>query len=501
MRGYIYIYGLCVLLLGAACDKPAVEDSRPENGNSYLPSPDVPEGYFVASFTGLLPETKAAVSGTDHRVQHIRYLVYKSTGEFVKSRVLHSPGTTPTWPFATVRDTLKRGAYKAVFLGNVEKTLFPYATSGSGMAYDEVLENYTTTYGAARINLPNAEFKDSTEYYWAKVNFSDTIPNPPVLLQRIIGMMNVHRNFVDAQMALDSLVSNIVTQIGYKNILRTTARGLLVAPVKALLGANVSGILLAPLGGLDAATNIVIGAIIEPVTDALYSLLLQQLVHQIGVALQANENQQGLLGVLGELLNPWEFGQAHTAIVDIKDFPQKIDFDLKVQEKYTGIHHFRYDFTSDAFFAQKCLHIKGFSGLFNIQKINVIKQGLVSGVVFDGVVDSGLLLDGAFIDVVDSLRYTPAVNRRYKADYSFADLGLKSYQQQTDGAHSLTLTLKLGDVANLNDALNKVPLLGPIIGLILSPLKLIEIQVPVNLPLLGIENLELSGGWSTPVPY
>lgn len=501
MKVHLCIYGLCIWFALTGCNNTMEDGVLPDPGPADIPGQQVPEGYFVASFSGILPQTKAAVSGPDHRVQHIRYLVYKSTGEFVKSRVILSPGTVPSWPFQTVRDTLKRGAYKAVFLGNVEKTLFPYALPGSPVNYAEVLQNYTTTYGDARINLPGAPFKDSTEYYWAKADFSDAAPNPPVLLQRVISMMNVHRNVVDAQAALDSLVKNIVTEMHYENILQTTARGALTQGVKNIIGSKVSDLLLIPLGGLDGAANLVVSNLINPLTDTLYNHLLSGLVHQIGLALSANENQSGLLGVLGEVLNPWEFSQAHTAIVSIRDFPKSINFDLAVQEKYTGIHDFRYDFSSDEFFAQKCIYIKGFSGLSNIQKIHVIKDGLIGGVLVNGVIDNSLLLEGNFVDITDSLLYTPAVNRRYKNDYSFLDLGLKSYQQQTDGAQPLTLSVNLGQVADINGTLGKILLLGPILELILSPLNDLQISLPFNLPLLGISNLSLSGGWSAPVPY
>lgn len=383
MKCYVYILGILLALSG--CGKITEEDFSDSVASSGIQQP-VPEGYFVVSFQDILPKTKAAVNGSDARVQHLRYLVYKSTGEYVKSRVILLPGNTPVWPLTTIRDTLKKGAYKAVFLANAEKTLFPDA----GAHEIELLQNYTTTYANARIYLPNDEFQSNTEYYWAKVDFSDINPTPPVLLQRIISMMNLHRNFVDAKEALDTLVSNIVTQVGYKNILRTAVQGLLPGVVKDALG----GILLPPLIVLDDVVNLIVNALVEPVTNALYDLLLEKLVDQIGTALQANENQDGLLGVLGELLNPWEFSQAHTAIVDIRDFPKSIDFDLKVQEKYYGTHQFRYDFTTDEFFAQKCLHIKNFSGLFNIEKINVIKEGLVSGLVLDGLVDNSLLLNG-----------------------------------------------------------------------------------------------------------
>lgn len=502
MKLYFYICGLLALLVLAGCDKSTENEVLPSDPQQPgEQGQDVPEGYFVASFSNGILDSRAAVSGPDTRVQHVRYIVYKSTGEFVKTRVILSPGTTAVWPLGTVHDTLPRGSYKAVFLGNAEKTLFPYALPGVPVNYSEVLQNYTINYSSARILLPLAEFKSNTEYYLAKADFSDTNPNPSILLQRIIGFENVHRNLVDAQTALNQLVNNIVTQVGYRDILQTTVRGLLTDQLKAVVGQNVSSVVIGLLGGLDAIVNPIVERLVQPVTDALYDLLLEGLVDQLGAALSANENQEGLLGVLGALLNPWESLDAHTAIVSINDFPKSVDFNLTVQEKYTGINQFRYDFSSDAFLAQKCLYIKGFSGLFDIRKIHVLKKGLVSGLLWNGVIDNSLILDGVFVDITDPLVFTPATNRRYKADYSFVDLGLKSYTQQTDGNHSLTVSVQLGQIANIDGILGGIPILGTILNLVLSPIKNITISTPLNLPLLGVDNLSLSGSWNTPTAY
>lgn len=502
MKLYFYISGLLALLMLAGCDKSTDEAGvLPDPSGSEEQEQGVPEGYFVASFFQELPNTRAAISGADTRVQHVRYVLYKSTGEFVKTRIVLALGTTAVWPLNVVRDTLPRGSYKVVFLGNVEKTLFPYAVSGSPVNYSEVLQKYTLHYDSARIILPPAEFKSNTEYYMAKASFSDANPNPSVLLQRIIGFENVHRNLVDAQTALNKLVNNIVTQVGYKDILKTTVQGLLTTQIKAVVGQNVSSLVLDLLGGIDAVVNPIVANLVQPVTDALYNILLEKLVDQIGLALSANEDQGGVLGVLGALLNPWESLDAHTAIVSMLDFPKSIDFNLIVKEKYNGLNQFRYDFSSDAFLAQKCLYIKGFSGLFNIQKIHVIKEGLISGLLWNGVIDNSLILDGVFVDITDPLSYTPATNRRYKANYSFLDLGLKSYKQQTDGNHSLTVSVQLGQIANIDGILGGIPILGTILNQILSPIKNITISTPLNLPLLGVDNLSLSGGWDTPTAY
>ena len=80
--------------------------------------------------------------------------------------------------------------------------------------------------------------------------------------------------------------------------------------------------------------------------------------------------------------------------------------------------------------------------------------------------------------------------------------GLKSYTAQTDGNHSLTLSVRLGDIANLNGILTGIPVLGPLLnGVVKGLIGNIVVSVPINLPLLGVDNLTLSGSWSAVTKY
>ena len=225
--------------------------------------------------------------------------------------VLNTTDAAPSWPMAALKDTLPKGQYTAVFLANVEKTQFPIPVSGGGTNYADVLTNYQTTRANARIVLPGAEFTDTSEFYLANVSFSDTSAQPYVLLQRIISMLNLRRVFVDAQTALNSLTNNIVTQVGYKNIIRTTVQGILPGLLKTAMNlGSVGNLVYDVVGGLDAAVNLVVAALVEPVVDTLYAQLLQGLVNQIGLTLSGNATQNGALGALGDLLNPWRGSDA-----------------------------------------------------------------------------------------------------------------------------------------------------------------------------------------------
>lgn len=501
-----------LLSIFAGCDRTSDDLlPAPPDTDQQLPDGDdngskgLPEGCFEVTFIPGVNNgsSRAAITGADSRVRHLRYIIYKSTGEYVKEKVVLTPvNGTPTWPLAAVKDTLPKGNYIAVFTANIEKTLFPYTTP-TGTTYADVLTNYQTTFANARIVLPNTEFTDASEYYWAKATFSDTSAQPYILLQRIISMLNLHRNFVDAQTALNALVNNIVTQVGYKNIIKTSVQGLLPGLLKAAMDLGVGNTLYIVVGGLDAAVNLVVTALVQPVTDALYDLLLQQLVNQIGLALTGNANQAGALAGLGAILNPWNTDEANTAIVTIRNFPKTMDFNLTVKDVFTGDQRFRYTFTGlGSAYSEKDILIKGFNGIFDVRKINVIKKGLISGLLIDQVIDNSLLLNGTFIDINDPIQATVGTNFRYRSDYSFIDLGLKSYAQQTDGNHSLTLTLQLSSVANLDGILGGIPILGPVLNAaVKTVIGNVSISVPLNLPLLGIDNLTLSGGWSTPTTY
>lgn len=445
--------------------------------------------------------SKAAVSGLDGRVRSVRYILYKSTGEYVKERVvLKYESGKPAWPLPVVRDTLPKGSYKAVFLGNVEKSFFPY---GSPATTQDVLLNYRTAYSAARIALPPARFTDSTEYYWANVPFSDASPNPSVLLQRVIGMVNVHRNFIDAQTALNKLTANIVAQVDYKNFIRTAVNAALPGLLKPVLdkGTVLGNAVYNVVGGLDALVGSLSAVLVQPVTDTLYARFLRQVVNQVGVVLTGNSDQSGMLAAVGVLLNPWALSEARTAIVTIDNFPKTMDLDLAVQDKYPVGTRFRFDFNSTGVYAEKDILIRGLNGLFDIRKIDVIKQGLVAGLVVDQALDN-FVLDAAFIDIHDPLQVNVPSNKRFKSNYSFLDLKLNSYTPAQDNAHRMTLSVRLGEIGNLNGTLlGGIPLISTILSGVIGSISNVTVSVPVYLPFLNVENLTLTGGWDTPTAY
>lgn len=492
------LFVLSAVALLWSCDKqePVLPVSPPEPGGTE----SVPEGYFVVTFGSGDGTTKAAVSGSDGRVRHLRYVLYTGDGQYVKDRiVMQYADGVPSWPLPVLRDTLPKGEYKAVFLANVEKSFFPY---GSPAVTQEVLLNYKTSYSAARIALPPAQFTDNTEYYMARADFSTSSAQPTVLLQRIIGLTKVHRNFIDAQTALNKLTANIVAQVDYKNFIRTTVNAALPSALRTALDkGTVGNAIYTVVGGLDGLVNSLVGQLVEPLTDTLYNRLLRRLVNDVGTVLTGNADQTGMLAAVGVLLNPWALNEAQTAIVTIDNFPKTMDYGLTVYDKFPVGTRFRFDFGSASVYAQKDLLIRGLNGLFDIRQINVIKQGLVSGLVVDQTIDGGLVLNASFIDIKDPLQATIPANRRKKSDYSFADLTLASYTPQEDNQHKTTVSASVGQVGNLKTLLRGIPLIGSLLDGIILDIGNVTVVAPVYLPALNVENLRLSGGWSAVTSY
>lgn len=501
------IAGLLCSFFFASCEKEdaaGLSNLPSENQPSEIVPTDIPEGYFLATFSPqpVGAETRVPVSGLDGRVRSVRYVVYdKATGAFVKEKLILKPtDPIPTWPMAAVLDTLPTGNYVAVFLGNMEPEQFVQTNAPAST----ILTNYTTNRANARINLPNSEFGDNNEFYMSTVEFSDANPNPYILLERIISMYNLRRVFVDAQEALNSLVYNIVNQAYSRDILETQLRGILSTAITDALDLGTLGnTVYAVAGGLDNVVNLVLDAVINPLLDQLYPKLVAPLVNVVGQSLLLNSGQSDILGLLGGLLNPWNLANASNALVTINNFPKAMNFDLQVTESFTGENQFMYSFseTVGATNTQKEVHVKGFNGVFDVRKINVLTPGLISGVVVDQVVDGGLLLNGTFVDINDPTLASIATNRRFESDYSFLGLGLKSYALQTGSNPPISITLSLGDVANLDGILGGIPIVSTLLSTILTPLKSVEVALPLNVPVLGIDNLAIGGGWKAPVAY
>lgn len=489
------LYILCIAFFLGGCDK---DDHFLDNEiSNEAKENNIPEGYFVVNFSSQVNAGKTkSTSEKDDRISHLRYIVYKSTGEFVKERILLAPeDETPTWPMAMVNDTLPVGEYTAIFLGNVEKTLFPYTNSNSETEYSEVFINYQDNINDARIVLPNACFTPTTEYYWARTTFSDQNPYPTIILQRIISSLKVQRNFVDAQDALNMLLANVVAQMGYRDIIRNLLQellpGFLTDTIRSI---PLIGLLLELIvGGLDAVINALLSVLLEPLVDLLYQQLLKELINQLGITLVGNTNEEGLLGFLTDILNPWIEERASCAVVTVNNFPRSIDFDLNVCDTFQDGTMLKIELDDEAGNSGRHFVLKGFDSPYIISEIKIAREGILSGIIINGIIDD-FLLSGAFININDPLHLEIGhtdLNRRYQVNYSLLNLRIEDAGVSNN---SCMLNVKLGDIANIDNIISSIPLLGPLVSAILSPVKNIEIKLNLDLPLLELGNINAEGG-------
>lgn len=184
----------------ASCDKEEMymEPQQPEqNGNGgFIINPEdtagivVPEGYGLVVFPGNRSQTRASldpITGKSDRISSLRILIYKKdengTFKYVNDEKVSVPNSA-TWPLSKSPTTVQEyGTYRAVFVGNMDATLF-----GNEEVLTGVGEGYS--YEDARIKLPSIErFNDTNLFHWFSSDEFEVNENPtvvPVTLQRIV---------------------------------------------------------------------------------------------------------------------------------------------------------------------------------------------------------------------------------------------------------------------------------------------------------------------------
>lgn len=184
----------------ASCDKEEMymEPQQPEqNGNGdFIINPEdtagivVPEGYGLVVFPGNRSQTRASldpITGKSDRISSLSILIYKKdesgTFKYVKEEEV-SVSNSATWPLSHDPTTVQEyGTYRAVFVGNMDASLFGdeevLTGVGEGNSYED-----------ARINLPSIEkFNETNLFHWFSSDEFEVTENPtvvPVTLQRIV---------------------------------------------------------------------------------------------------------------------------------------------------------------------------------------------------------------------------------------------------------------------------------------------------------------------------
>ena len=296
----------------------------------------------------------------------------------------------------------------------------------------------------------------------------------------------------------------------------------------------IAGVLLDPL----------VNTLLDPVVDVLYDKLLEAIIHEVGSILETNNGNVPLVNLLGPLLNPWTY--ADGAVVTVTNQPTQFGFDMEVKRRDPNPHKYYIPIVSDTTDGErKRVVITKFLGfadidgdgvgeeMITLNRINAAMPGLVGGVLLDDVAESKYLLNGALFDIEDELFINAPGNLKIYNEYSLADLGIDDYSQQEE---NLTISLDALDVANLKGALGglpdglfngldvSIPLIPISFGLndifelvgfslegltdrlttallgdsglgINGGLTDLSITVPVNLPILRLDALNVSGSW------
>lgn len=131
---YLNLYILAGVLLGGICLTSCNEDDFIKNEEAVQPSQpdDVPEGYARVCFScGNNVQTRVATGDVSNYVSYVDAYIYEDDGSGNYKLInkgfdnIYSPSSElAQWPLKYIKELMKGHTYKAVFLGNVNNTLF-----------------------------------------------------------------------------------------------------------------------------------------------------------------------------------------------------------------------------------------------------------------------------------------------------------------------------------------------------------------------------------------
>lgn len=208
-----YILAILTSIVFLSCEKDALSDQNVETDASGV---IIPEGYSKVVMTGNELETR--VVSTSNRIRHLQYLIYENTDAgyklYKKVKVYEGTGTI-SWPYESQVEILPKGKeWIVVFLGNVSKSIFP------SFQTDEVLtgvDEGSSFFNDARIQLPKVEFSDKTMYHMAVEHFDTNAPTLTVALtlKRIVSRHDIYQ---EGPATLDEFYSQILKDKLYNDI-------------------------------------------------------------------------------------------------------------------------------------------------------------------------------------------------------------------------------------------------------------------------------------------
>ena len=436
------------------------------------------------------------------------------------------------WPYAgKIQVDLPGGNYKVAFVGNANPGLF-------GEGCNELLSYTADESGKwedVRLNMPNIPFSDNNMFYMDAVEVSTKNPVAQVCLERKVCKVQLWREAVasDNGQILTLLLENVLDHLNADD----PVTGLIGGQVGKALKRVFDGLLVLPghEGLVPALEEILLEPLLTGLTEAVRPVVVEKLAPLLDETLKMNSKD----ALLQQLTNPWAIAE-HGAVVTFTHVPNALDLDGKVKDFYPEGTKYKYDLEQDGNF--RYIDVTGLADAeteWIIGRVDILKKGLVGGLVVDQTIDSEWILDGSLIDTnTEGLTYTFWPNYKYKSVYGLATLNVDESVYSGDGTENLTVEINIGEIANIDDILRGIingetsnddkpsdglsGLVGGLIGGVLGTvgdilnglLKLvggseiligalvdaltkvpITITLPINVNALGVDTLEVTGTW------
>ena len=465
------------------------------------------DGTFTATFIPSMyePMTRAKVDSSSTAVQSLKYLIYKDNGDeqyfyYTEGDVFGADATVGSsvshqWPYAgKIQVDLPVGNYKVAFVGNANPKLF-------GKDCNELLTYTADESGKwkdVRLNMPNIPFSDNNMFYMDAVEVSAKNPVAQVWLERKVCKVQLWRETVasDNGQILTLLLENVLDHLNADD------------PVTGLIGGQIGDALkqgFDKLPVVGALENILLKPLIGGLTEEVRPLVVEGLAPMLDKTLKMNNKD----ALLQELTNPWAIAE-DGAVVTFRDVPKALDLDGKVTDCYPKEIKYKYDLKEDGNFRYiDVTWLADAKTEWTIGRVDILKKGLVGGLVVDNLVESEWFLDGSLIDTnKEGFAYTFGPNYKYKSVYGLATLNVDESVYSGDGTEDLTVEIDLGKIANLDGILGgiidgvTVPGLNDLLKLVVINALVdaltevpITITLPINVNALGVDTLEVTGTW------
>lgn len=503
------------------------------------------DGTFTATFIPSMyePMTRAQVDGPSTAVQSLKYLIYKDNGAgqyfyYAEGNVFGADATVDSseshqWPYAGIQVDLPGGNYKVAFVGNANPKLF-------GEGCNELLSYTADESGKwedVRLNMPDIPFSNNNMFYMDAVEVSTKNPVAQVCLERKVCKVQLWRETVasDNGQILTLLLENVLDHLNAED----PVTGLIGGQVGKALKRVFDDLLVLPghEGLVPALEDILLEPLIGGLTEAVRPVVVEKLAPMLDETLKMNSKD----ALLQKLTNPWAIAE-HGAVVTFTHVPNALDLEGKVASFYPEGTKYKYDLEQEQDGNFRYIDVTGLADAeeeWTIGRVDILKKGLVGGLVVDQIIDSEWILDGSLIDTnTEGLAYTFGPNYKYKSVYGLATLNVKEKSVYSgDGTENLTVEINLGKIGNIRNILKGIingvtsseekpsgglldmvdgilsGLLGTV-GSILNGLlnvvgldDLVEalvdaltevpitITLPINVNALGIETLEVTGTW------